>query len=158
MVTAKPGISPSVFGRNFPCKPVRGVNFREECHWSHAWQSFKRTCVRSDGIIECKILSDNAHRTSQFQQQCLCFAASGAISYLQCADRIHSANRLEAVKTRDEWHWSHAWQQHSKRCKGVKLNGILECKTLSKNAHRTPTIATLCCLSICSREAFSVCS
>jgi hypothetical protein len=27
---------PSVFGRNLQCKPVRGVNFREECHWSHA--------------------------------------------------------------------------------------------------------------------------
>jgi hypothetical protein len=27
---------PSVFGPNLQCKPVRGVNFREECHWSHA--------------------------------------------------------------------------------------------------------------------------
>jgi hypothetical protein len=29
-------ILPLVFGRNLQCKPVRGVNFREECHWSHA--------------------------------------------------------------------------------------------------------------------------
>jgi hypothetical protein len=28
---------PSVIGRNLQCQPVRGVNFREECHWSHAW-------------------------------------------------------------------------------------------------------------------------
>jgi hypothetical protein len=34
---------PSVFGRNLQCNPVRGVNFREECHWSHACKSFKRT-------------------------------------------------------------------------------------------------------------------
>jgi hypothetical protein len=54
--------SPSVFGRNLQCKPVRGVNFREECHWSHAWKSFKQTCVGSNGILECKILSENAHR------------------------------------------------------------------------------------------------
>jgi hypothetical protein len=26
----------TVFGRNLQRKPVRGVNFREECHWSHA--------------------------------------------------------------------------------------------------------------------------
>jgi hypothetical protein len=27
---------PSVFGRILQCQPVRGVNTREECHWSHA--------------------------------------------------------------------------------------------------------------------------
>jgi hypothetical protein len=27
---------PFVFGRNLQRQPVRGVNFREECHWSHA--------------------------------------------------------------------------------------------------------------------------
>jgi hypothetical protein len=27
---------PPVFGRKLQCQPVRGVNFREECHWSHA--------------------------------------------------------------------------------------------------------------------------
>jgi hypothetical protein len=27
---------PSVFGRNLQCQPVRGVDFLEECHWSHA--------------------------------------------------------------------------------------------------------------------------
>jgi hypothetical protein len=27
---------PSVFGRKLQCELVRGVNFREECHWSHA--------------------------------------------------------------------------------------------------------------------------
>jgi hypothetical protein len=29
-------VVPSVFGRKLQCQPVRGVNFREECHWSHA--------------------------------------------------------------------------------------------------------------------------
>jgi hypothetical protein len=48
----------SVFGRNLQCKPVRGVNSREECHWSHACKSFKRTCVGCNGILECKFLSE----------------------------------------------------------------------------------------------------
>jgi hypothetical protein len=30
------------------------VNFREECHWSHACMSFKRAGVGSNGILECK--------------------------------------------------------------------------------------------------------
>jgi hypothetical protein len=54
---------PSVLRHNLQCQPVRGVNFREECHWSHACKSFKRTCVGSNGILECKFLSENAHRT-----------------------------------------------------------------------------------------------
>jgi hypothetical protein len=41
---------------------ARGVNTREECHWAHACKSFKRTCVGSNGILECKFLSENAHR------------------------------------------------------------------------------------------------
>jgi hypothetical protein len=55
---------PSVFGRNLQCKPVREVNFRDECHWSHASKSFKRTCVGSNGILECKFLPENAHRAA----------------------------------------------------------------------------------------------
>jgi hypothetical protein len=56
---------PAVFGRNLQCKPViRGVNTREECHWSHACKSFKRAGVGTNGIIECRFLPKNAHRTS----------------------------------------------------------------------------------------------
>jgi hypothetical protein len=41
------------------------------------------------------------------------------------------------VNTREECQLvTHAWQRF-KRSKGVKLNGILECKFLSKNGHRT---------------------
>jgi hypothetical protein len=36
----------------FRMATVRGVDARDECHWSHAWKSFK-----------CKTPSDNAHRT-----------------------------------------------------------------------------------------------
>jgi hypothetical protein len=43
---------PSVFERNLQYQPVRGVDSREECHWSHACKSFKRTCVGSNGILE----------------------------------------------------------------------------------------------------------
>ena len=34
---------PLLFGRNVQCQPVRGANTREDCHWSHMWQSFKRS-------------------------------------------------------------------------------------------------------------------
>jgi hypothetical protein len=58
--------APSVFGRNLKCEPVRKVDNREECHWSHVCLlhvRFKRTYVGSNGILEYKILSKNAHRT-----------------------------------------------------------------------------------------------
>jgi hypothetical protein len=48
---------PSVFGRNLQCQPVRGVDTREECHWSHACKSFKRSKgVKLNGILEWKFL------------------------------------------------------------------------------------------------------
>jgi hypothetical protein len=34
---------PFVFRRNSRCRPVRGVNTRHECYWSHARQRFKRS-------------------------------------------------------------------------------------------------------------------
>jgi hypothetical protein len=49
---------PSAFRHNLQCQLVRRVNFREECHWSHACKSFKRICVGSNGILECKFLSE----------------------------------------------------------------------------------------------------
>jgi hypothetical protein len=39
---------------------VRAVHSREECHgpeWSHVCKSFKRTGVRTNGLLECRILS-----------------------------------------------------------------------------------------------------
>jgi hypothetical protein len=55
---------PSEIGRNLQCELVKGVNTREECHWSHAWQRFKRSKgVKLNGILECNFLSKNAHRT-----------------------------------------------------------------------------------------------
>jgi hypothetical protein len=54
---------PSVFGRNCQCQPVRGANTREEWHWSHACKSFKRAGVGTNGILECKFLPKNEHRT-----------------------------------------------------------------------------------------------
>jgi hypothetical protein len=56
---------PFVFGQNLQCRPVRGVNTPEECHCSHARQRFKRSKgVNSMGILECKFLSENAHRAT----------------------------------------------------------------------------------------------
>jgi hypothetical protein len=63
---------PSVLRHNLQCQPVRGVNFREECHWSHACKSFKRTYVGTNDILECKILSENAHRTQTARPQSCC--------------------------------------------------------------------------------------
>jgi hypothetical protein len=54
----------SVFERNLQCEPVSGVNTGEECHWSHACKSFKRAGVGTNGILECKPLPKNAHRSS----------------------------------------------------------------------------------------------
>jgi hypothetical protein len=51
---------PSAFGRNLQCKPVRGVNFREECRWSHACSLE----ANMRGVHEWKFLSENAHRTA----------------------------------------------------------------------------------------------
>jgi hypothetical protein len=47
----------------FTVSTGKRANFRKECHWSHAWQRFKRTCVGSNGILECKFQSETAHRT-----------------------------------------------------------------------------------------------
>jgi hypothetical protein len=43
---------------------------REECHWSHACKSVKRTGVGSNGILECKFLSENADRTRSSTAGC----------------------------------------------------------------------------------------
>jgi hypothetical protein len=43
-----------------------GVDIREECYWSYAWQRFKQSKgVKLDGILERKSLPKNAHCTSQ---------------------------------------------------------------------------------------------
>jgi hypothetical protein len=54
-----------VFARSLSCEPVRKVGTREECHWSHACKSFKRAGAGTNGILECKFLPENAHRTSR---------------------------------------------------------------------------------------------
>jgi hypothetical protein len=45
---------PSLLRQNLQCQPVRGVNTREEWHWSHAWQRFKRRSkgAKLNGILE----------------------------------------------------------------------------------------------------------
>jgi hypothetical protein len=53
-----------VFGRNLQCEPVRNVDNRDKCHWPHAWQCFNRAGVGTNGILECRFLRKNAHRTS----------------------------------------------------------------------------------------------
>jgi hypothetical protein len=56
-----PLCAPAMFGRNLQCRLVRGVDTREEWHWSHAWQRFKRCKgVKLNGILECKCLSRRA--------------------------------------------------------------------------------------------------
>jgi hypothetical protein len=53
-----------VFGHYLQCEPVRAVDTRVECRWSHTCKSFKRAGVGTNGILECKFLSKNAHRTA----------------------------------------------------------------------------------------------
>jgi hypothetical protein len=79
-----------VFGRNLQCKLVRGVNFRENAIvYIHV--RFKRTCVRSNGILECKILFENAHRTRCFYR---------TQEYLQICDGMYRNNTSEKREPR----------------------------------------------------------
>jgi hypothetical protein len=45
------------------CQQVRGVNAREMNAIGHTPARFKRAGVGTNGILECKYLSKNAHRT-----------------------------------------------------------------------------------------------
>jgi hypothetical protein len=51
---------PLVFGHNLQCEPVRGVATREECHLIHVCKSFKQAGVGTNGILECKFLSETS--------------------------------------------------------------------------------------------------
>jgi hypothetical protein len=63
MLFVPPDILPSVFRRNLQCEPVKKVDAREECHWSHACQRFKRgKGVKRKGTLENGLLPKNAHR------------------------------------------------------------------------------------------------
>jgi hypothetical protein len=53
-----------MFDAIYGYQPVREVNTQVECHWSHAWQRFKRSKgMKPNGILECGFLPKNAHRT-----------------------------------------------------------------------------------------------
>jgi hypothetical protein len=126
---------PSVFGRNLQCGPVRGANAREECRWSHACKSFKLAGVRTNGILECKFLPET--RTVRPPMLVVADPVLGSKAPLPCTlpavcGRDLQSEPVRAVNAREECHWSHAWQRFKRRSKGAKLNGILECKSLSK--------------------------
>jgi hypothetical protein len=96
---------PSVFGRISHCKQVRGVNFRVECHWSHACKSFRRTCVGSNGIIECKFLSENAHRAKSAASSVAYFPkhdlASGEVRATEVGGKNGANNSQWLLRNRD---------------------------------------------------------
>jgi hypothetical protein len=54
--------NPSVFAHNLQCEPVRGVDTREECHWSHAC-SLQASRRGNQWHPRVEISVDNAHRT-----------------------------------------------------------------------------------------------
>jgi hypothetical protein len=54
---------PSAFGRNVQCEPVRTWT-PERNAIVHTHVRFKRAGVGPNGILECKFLAKNAHRTS----------------------------------------------------------------------------------------------
>jgi hypothetical protein len=58
---------PSVFGRNLQCKPVRGVNFLEECHW----------------ILAYKFLSENGRCVHHFCHNILASTTNTATRHLK---------------------------------------------------------------------------
>jgi hypothetical protein len=63
--------------------------------------------------------------------------AACVVEHLQCLDAIYSEPVRGSGHTREECHWSHAWQRFKRRNKGVNPNGILERKFLPENGHRT---------------------
>ena len=78
----------------FTVSTGKRVNFREECHWSHACKSFKRTRVGSNGILECNFLSENAHRTNraavvQPADPPPMISTFSVVWRHQCGDRVH---------------------------------------------------------------------
>jgi hypothetical protein len=61
--------------------------------------------------------------------------AISSVSTIQCSDGIKGMKSYEREPERNALGHTHL---HFKRSKGVKLNGILECKILANNAHRAP--------------------
>jgi hypothetical protein len=58
-------VKQSMLGSSFTCQTVN-VNTREERHWPHTWQRFKRSkAVKLNSIVESKIPSKNP-RTVQY--------------------------------------------------------------------------------------------
>jgi hypothetical protein len=68
-VAARAAVAFSVW-TEFTVPTGKRVDTREECHWPHACKSFKRRNkgVNPNGILECKFLSKNAHRTAAATQ------------------------------------------------------------------------------------------
>jgi len=52
---------PFMFGRDLQCQPVRGVNIREGCHWSHA-RSLQTSMSGNQWHPRVQISVENAHR------------------------------------------------------------------------------------------------
>jgi hypothetical protein len=65
-----------------------------------------------------------------------------------CLDAIYSAN-VRGVNTRKECDWLHACKSFKRA--GVGTNGILACKSLSKNAHRAAAVKLALTHTVCSR-------
>jgi hypothetical protein len=116
---------------------------------------FKRsTLVHSITILECKLVFKPEY--SAFPSRTLVSFRSNSVNRQVSANKAFGVGRnlqcqpVRGVNIREEFYWSHAWQRF-KRSKGVKLNGILECKCLSK----TRTVqqwAVRCCRCLCQNR------
>jgi hypothetical protein len=112
---------PSVFGRKLQCQPVR-VNTREECHWSHACTSFKRSKgVGTNGTIECKFLSET--RTGPQHARIVEWKGPGG-----CLERsAHRRDDLQKCVT-PPTQWQSSWLMHLSE-KGVLQRYVLDSHT-----------------------------
>jgi hypothetical protein len=98
-----------VFRWNLQCQPVRRVIAREECHWSHAWQRFKRSNgVKFNGTLEHEFLVE---KRAPYQS-----AVDGVC--LQCVDTCYGGNG-KRWWTPEKNAIGHSWQ----RCKRSKGGG-----------------------------------
>jgi hypothetical protein len=83
----------------------------------------------SSSSFNCLVLSDVM--LSRCSARC-CFMGTTSRTFSVWTEFTVSTSKK--VDTRETCHWSHAWPRF-KQSKRVRLNGIPECKFLSRNAH-----------------------
>ena len=121
--------SPSVLEPNLQCQPV-GVTTREECHWPHACplQAEQREePMVSSSVNFCPEKRAPCHRNRQLPRPPL-HAPSVFGHNLQ-------SQPVRAVITREECHWSHAWQRFKQAGVGTMASSSVNSSQKKRTVH-----------------------